>query len=97
MNQYAGMQNACDEKVLLPTNEVREPTIFEVANETKATLHEVLEMLCVFSREIENRPDTEAKLGMPEACCFTDDIHIARDLAFAIRGDLKRLISKFHP
>ena len=76
--------------------EIREETIFETVKETKMALEDIFVMLQDFSRAIEFRPEKEESIT-PESYCFRDDIRISRELAFAIREDLKRLMAKFIP
>lgn len=68
--------------------------LFSTARETWECLLDICRMLDDFSNEIEVRPEGDiSKRQDPES--FADTIRQNNDLAFAIRGDLYRLIEKF--
>ena len=75
--------------------EPKEPGIYDRTKETREILTEVLLMLDQFKHEIRcyNIPEGEKAL---EPSCFKDEVAYVNELAFAIKGDLLRLIHEFH-
>lgn len=74
--------------------EIKEPGIYEVAKETRQALTEVLFMLDEFKREIRDYKIPEGEKAL-EPTCFRDEMACINSLAFAIKGDLSRLMSEF--
>ena len=94
MNELYGCINSPSSDI--PTS-VKEPGIFEVARETTDILAEVLDVLNLFNREVCNKVIPEEKSMRPaESTCFKENIYQNKELACAILGDLKRLLSNFH-
>lgn len=84
---------SCDEK-LTPA---KEPGIYEKASDTRLVLEEIMHTLDNFKREIWNYNPTEGGESKSlEPGCFTDEICLMNSMAHAIKGDLDRLIAKFH-
>lgn len=80
-----------------PVNELsRERGIYDYTKETRQTLTEILSMLYTFKQEIRdhNIPGPECEKAM-EPSCFKEDVALVNDLAFAIKGDLTRLMDEF--
>lgn len=75
--------------------EVKEPGIYEQTKETRQILTEVLFMLDQFKREIRDYKIPEGENAI-EPSCFRDEVACINNLAFAIRGDLTRLMDEFH-
>lgn len=75
--------------------EVKEPGIYEQSKETRQILTEVLFMLDQFKREIRDYKIPEGEKAL-EPSCFRDEVSCINSLAFAIRGDLTRLMDEFH-
>ena len=78
-----------------PKLEIKELGIYEQMKETREVLTEVLFTLDQFKREIGNYdiPKDERAL---EPTCFKEEVSQIKMLAFAIRGDLGRLMDEFH-
>ena len=76
-------------------HETKEVGIYDQTKETRQVLTEVLFMLDHFKREIRdyNVPEGERAI---EPTCFRDEVSCINNLAFAIRGDLSRLMDEFH-
>ncbi len=94
--------SACDEgkeikkvKEAKEAKEAKELGIYEQTKETRQILTEVLFALNQFKREIRdyNTPEGESSI---EPSCFKDEVSYINSLAFAIRGDLIRLMDEFH-
>lgn len=69
--------------------------IYNYSNETREVLSEVLEMLCRFRREV-GYYDVETKEARAnEPTCFKDEVAMIHALAFAIKGDLLRIMKEF--
>lgn len=74
--------------------EVKEPGIFDQMKETRQCLTEVLFMLDQFKHEIrDHKIPTDEKAAEPT--CFKDEVACVNSLAFAIKGDLHRLMAEF--
>lgn len=85
---------SCSTKYTEEKIEVKEPGIYERTRETRQILTEVLFMLDEFKREIRNYeiPNDEKAF---EPVCFKDEVACVNSLAFAIKGDLSRLMCEF--
>lgn len=63
--------------------------------ETREVLREVVCMLDQFRREIRSYDEIPDYGKVDEPSCFRDEVNYVNNLAFAIRGDLARLIDEF--
>lgn len=87
---------SCSTKNTPEIQEVKAIGIFEQMRETNEVLTEVLYMLDRFKREIRNYPVPEEKCNAIEATCLRDEVTMVNEKAFAIKGDLERIMAEFH-
>lgn len=85
----------CDTKLETKELEVKEVGIYAQTNETRQVLTEILFMLDQFKHEIRNYDVPEGAKNV-EPTCFRDEVAYINTLAFAIKGDLSRLMDEFH-
>lgn len=71
-----------------------EKGMFETAVNTLECLQDVLDVLGVFLHELDNTP-VVGETGRPKPECFRENMTMIEDYAFAIKGDLNKLIKKF--
>jgi hypothetical protein len=71
-----------------------EKGMFETAANTLECLQDVLDVLDQFIREIDATPDKNES-RRPTPACFKENMTMIEDYAFAIKGDLNKLIKKF--
>lgn len=91
MNEVSPCTERTEEKT-----EIKEVGIYGQLLETRQVLTEVLFMLDQFKREIRNYEETPYCEKVLEPSCFRDEVGYVNSLAFAIKGDLARLIDEFH-
>ena len=70
--------------------------IFEQARQTDKVLAEIMYMLDTFKREIRNYPIPTDEYKEIEPTCFKETVMALNDKAFAIKGDLERILAEFH-
>lgn len=71
-----------------------EKGMFETAVNTLECLQDVLDVLGVFLHELDNSPE-KSDLSRPKPECFRENMTMIEDHAFAIKGDVNKLIKKF--
>ena len=80
----------------IPTLDPKVPGIYEMTKETDEVLTEIMLMLDVFKREIRAYAvPTEGECKPIEPTCFKDSVAMVNSKAFAIKGDLARIIGEF--
>ena len=76
--------------------EVKEVGIFAQTQETDAILTEIMHLLDRFKQEIRNYSVPTEEHKTVEATCFRDAVAIVNSKAYAIKGDLERIMAEFH-
>lgn len=71
-----------------------EKGMFETAGNALECLQDVLDVLGLFLRELDATPD-KSESRRPTPCCFKENMTMIEDYAFAIKGDVNKLIKKF--
>lgn len=88
--------NPIPKECFVESNEIDSTSkgIYATSHDTWKCLLEIIAMLDTFSNEISPRPSGDiTKRADPES--FIDNINQNCDLAFAIKGDLQRLMNQF--
>lgn len=71
-----------------------EKGMFETAVNTLECLQDVLDVLGVFLHELDNTP-VVGETCRPKPECFRENMTMIEGYAFAIKGDVNKLIKKF--
>lgn len=87
---------SCSTKNIPEIQEIKAVGIFEQTKETDEVLTEIMHMLDRFKREIRNYPVPTDEYKAIEATCFRDAVTMVNEKAFAIKGDLDRIMAEFH-
>lgn len=87
----------CSETANAPEiRDVKELGIYEKTRDTRDVLLKTLELLNVFKAEVCGPWETEGMcFDLTEPTCFKEEVERINDLAYAIKGDLTRLIETF--
>lgn len=84
-----------NEEIPMVDPEVKAPGIFEQMRETDEVLTEIMQMLDLFKREVRSYDIPVDECKPIEPTCFKDAVSIVNSKAYAIKGDLARIIGKF--
>jgi hypothetical protein len=90
--------NTTEGKMILPTELceacTNEKGIFETAGNTLECLQDVLDVLDLFLHELDSIPE-KRESKRPTPACFKENMTMIEEYAFAIKGDVNKLIKKF--
>lgn len=75
--------------------EVRESGIYNVVRDTSNVLYEIMEMLACFGNEVSNDTCRQEKITPTEPRTFKENVHLNNEIVYAIRNDLKKIMSEF--
>ena len=83
------------EEAMTPDIGCKAPGIFAQMKETDEVLTDIMFMLDMFKHEIRGYDIPQGECKPAEPTCFRDAIAMVNSKAYAIKGDLERLIGEF--